>query len=226
MTILVQLLVVILGASILSFLVMGMSQWLRMRHLARFAHEAGMRFFATDAFDVPHRYGALSVMHGGHSPAAHNVVFGRRQGLPLRIFDFRYEVGHGTRRSTRRYLLAVVELERSCRPVLMWNTVDSETCPLAAQAQERLVGCWSCKGDDAASAVMAELMSPLASQGVSLEAGGGLLALHLPNSRRTRHVAALMDMAIAAAGVLQGRQSDQLAGRALEQAGANGAIQS
>ncbi len=144
-----MLLVVALGGSVVSFLVMARRQRRRSRALARQAHQLDLRFSRDDPFDLPGLYGRFAMIAGGHSPHAHNVAYGRVGGRSVRAFDFRYECGHGISRLVRHYNVVVVEMERALSPVLMWHEQDVAAAPLALQRQHWRLESWLCRGDRA-----------------------------------------------------------------------------
>jgi hypothetical protein len=177
------LLIAILAAAIASFFVMGLWQIRRRDALCREATEAGLRFSPSDLFDVPRRYGRFALITCGHSPRGHNVTYGRLSGVPVRAFDFFYELGHGTRRSARRYGVVVAETDLELPPVLMWNDADAELAPLAARPGEGRLGCWSCSGDRRLAEALQEACGGLASAGASVQTSGHVLMLCVPIRR-------------------------------------------
>jgi hypothetical protein len=183
-TILLMALIGALGAVAAGLSVLGLRQHLRTAARARAAHEAGLRFSAQDAFDVPRRCAAFALCSAGHSAQASNVTHGRVGGLPVRAFDFRCEAGHGTRRTTRRYFVVFVE-EPAEPDVLMWNRRDAANAPCAARLGDGAVGEWSCRGDAEQARRLGELAEPLAAAGVSVEARAEGLMLCFPPRRRT-----------------------------------------
>ena len=153
----VAVLVGVLLAASVSFAVMGLGKMLRRRRLARDAHESGMKFFPDDPYDVPRRYADFAVVSSGHSPCANNVTAGRLGGRALRAFDFRCELGHGTRRLTRRYSVAVAETSLAQASLLMWHTGDAELAPMAARDMQGRVGQWSFRGSRALAEAVEEI---------------------------------------------------------------------
>jgi hypothetical protein len=173
-TILLMALMGAAGAAAAGLAVLGLLQRLRRRAMERRAHEAGLHFSAEDTFDVPRRCAAFALCAAGHSPQASNVTYGRVRGLPVRAFDFRYEAGHGTRRSTRYY--GVVLVEAGTRPapalrgdVLMWNGRDAARAPAAAQRPDGTLRGWSWRGDARQARWMADRCEALAASGLSVE---------------------------------------------------------
>lgn len=189
------LLILVLVAAVLAFAIMGALQSRRRAALARTTHEMGLRFAAEDPFDVPGRYGRFALIGAGHSPRAHNVSYGRVGGVRLRAFDFRYEVGHGTRRLTRRYRIVVFEIDRPMPPVLMWHERDLEAAPMPARADTHPLGPWRCRGDRAFAATLARACEAFADDAPSLQADDGMLLLALPEPRRRRARAWSLDRA-------------------------------
>jgi hypothetical protein len=119
----------------------------------------------------------------GHSAQASNIIYGRLQGLPVRAFDFRYEVGHGTRRATRHYHVILVE-EGVSPGVLMWNRRDAANAPAAARDCPPEGGDWCVRGDAGQARRLGDLCSALAEDTVSIEARIEGLMLCFPSRRR------------------------------------------
>lgn len=138
------------GAIVWAALLAGVRR-LRSRRLSRWSHEQGLRFSREDPFDVAVRYAGFALFDGGHSARAENVTYGRLDSMPLRIFDLRFEVGHGTRRVVRRYDVAVVETPDPLPGLLLWDERDLEAAPLAAQVCDGQVGGWRYGGPAAAA---------------------------------------------------------------------------
>ncbi len=177
------LLVVVLIASVISFVVMGLLQHRRTYALGRTAHEKSMRFSPEDPFDVSRRYANFALIGGGHSPRAANVTYGRVGQVGVRVFDFCYELGHGTRRITRRCNVVVVEADFDIPPVLLWSDRDAALGPLAARRRSGHVRCWSYSGRSAVAATVADACSSLAGRAVSIETKGSTLMISGPASR-------------------------------------------
>jgi len=183
----IVLLVGVLVASVVSFAIMGLLQRRRTRRIARKAHEMGMRFSSDDPFDMPRRYAGFALMGSGHSPKAGNVTYGRLDGQPVRAFDFRYEVGHGTRRLTRHYSVIVSETDTPTPPVLMWHEQDAECAPLAVRSSDRQTACWRYVGSEAIASALAEACMPLAEDGLSLQIFGTAVMFCVPKRRGGRY---------------------------------------
>jgi hypothetical protein len=165
----VILLFAVLAVAMAASAVLGLVQARRARALARAAHEAGFKFSPSDPFDVPRRYAGLALISSGHSPRASNVTHGRLKGLPVRAFDFTYEIGHGPRRVTRHYSVVVAETDRRLPPAIIWHVDDGEMSPLPARQPTARVGCWLCSGDEQFSRRLAEACRPVADQAVSAQ---------------------------------------------------------
>jgi hypothetical protein len=176
----------VLLAAVVSFVVMGLRQRRRRRRLARDAHAAGLRFAAEDPFDVPRRYRRFALVEAGHGPQAHNVTYGRVHGLPIRAFDFRYEVGHGTRRLTRHYGVVVAETGLRLPSTLLWNRQDLEAAPLVARRCRRPLGPWTCAGQDELVAKLASAAAGFGEKGGSIQTEEGTVMLCAPAARRQR----------------------------------------
>lgn len=224
-TILVVLLLAAPVAAAVGFAIGGFLQVRRRDRLARAAHEAGLLFSAEDPFDVTRRYARFAIIGGGHGGRATHMTYGRLGGLPVRAFDFRYEIGHGTRRQGRHYAVVAVEALGPVAPLLLWRCGDLDLAPLAArQATERL-GQWDCRGRGAAQAV-AKLPEALARGATGIEVLGpvepgglepagsaegdaaGTLLVWAPVRRGQLYAVRLAD-GLALAEALAGRQSDR-----------------
>lgn len=200
----VMALIAVLIAAVVSFVVMGLVQRRRARVLSRSAHKMGLRFSGDDPFDVPRRYADFVLISCGHSAQAHNVTYGRLAGLPLRAFDFRFEVGHGTRRMTRKYGVIVIETGKESPPALMWNTRDSQCVPLEALRCQARVGCWVCRGEEALVRELGSAADPLAEDALSMQTRGSVLMMWMPAARAGRDYAARLGAAGAIAKALAG----------------------
>ncbi len=179
-TVFVGLLVGVLAASVLTFVVMGLRRLKRTRRLARAAHEQHRRFFVDDPFDVPGRYGEFALISAGHSPRADNVTDARLFGQAARAFDFRCELGHGTRRSTRHYTVLAAETARPVGRVIMWHDNDAELAPLLARCGEGHVGPWRYAGDAALAATLARAAGELSDADASIEVRDRVVLLAAP----------------------------------------------
>jgi hypothetical protein len=168
---LVVLLLAAPAAAVIAFAVGGAIQARRRNRLARAAHEAGLLFSADDPFDVPRRYGDFALIGAGHGGRATNVTYGRLGGLPIRAFDFRYEIGHGTRRHTRHYAVVVVETGAPLPKFSLWSSREDDLAPLAVRQAEGSLGGWDYRGEGA-SRVLASLSGGLARAATGIEAVG------------------------------------------------------
>jgi len=206
------LLVFVLVAACGSFVVMGLMQSRRTRRLRREANELGLRFSVDDPFDVLRRYADFALIGCGHSARAGDVTYGRLGARLVRAFNFRYEVGHGTRRTTRHYNVVVIESEGSFARVLMWNDNDSDAAPLQARAPDGHVGCWSYRGDAEVAAALAEARSQADhQQAESYEMNETGLMVFAPVSGRLHGYSANIARATEAAAVLEGLRTDAVA---------------
>jgi len=185
----VALMVAVLVAASVSFAVMGLSKVLRRRRLARDAHQCGLRFFPDDPYDVPRRYADFAVISSGHSPCANNVTAGGIAGRTLRAFDFRCELGHGTRRLTRRYSVAIAETRQSQPSLLMWHTGDGELAPLAARDVQGHVGQWSFRGSRELAETVEAACRHLGQAQPSVEIRGSVVLIAVPVRRAIRQYA-------------------------------------
>ncbi len=211
----VAVLVGVLLAASISFAVMGFGKVLRRRRLARDAHESGMKFFPDDPYDVPRRYADFAVISSGHSPCANNVTAGRLGGRILRAFDFRCELGHGTRRLTRRYSVVVAETHQVQPSLLMWHSGDADLAPLAARGMQGLVGQWSYRGSRALAEAVESACRHLDQAQSSIEVRGSVVLIASPVRRAIRrHALALDEVAgiLKALGDLAQDQSSSVSG--------------
>lgn len=143
----VIILVVALLAAMVSFVVMGIFHEKRTRMISADAFGRSFRFSREDPFDIPQRYRDFALISCGHSPRAFNVSYGQVDSWTLRSFDFRYEVGHGTRRMSRLYNVTVVDTQLELPDVMMWNDSDGDNAPLEIRQVDGHVGGWSFTGD-------------------------------------------------------------------------------
>jgi hypothetical protein len=169
------LLIGVLVASVVSFVVMGLGQLRRTGSLARRAYELDMHFSASDPFDVPRRYGAFALISSGHGPRAYNVTHGHVRGVPVRAFDFRYEVAHATRRTTRHYAVVVVQTHMPLDKLVMWNVDDVQAVPLSSALGSTRIGKWICSGDLDLARSLVETDAPLVGQATSTEVQNGMV---------------------------------------------------
>ncbi|MFP3937207.1 MAG: hypothetical protein ACLFVW_02615 [Phycisphaerae bacterium] len=202
----------VLFAAVVSVVVMGIRQRRRRLRLSQQAHGSGMRFAAEDPFDVPLRYRHFALIDAGHSPRAHNVTYGRLHGLPVRAFDFRYEVGHGTRRLTRHYAVVVVETGRSLPPVLLWNREDLEAAPLAVRHCRRCLGPWVCGDVTEPARKLAAAAASYGEAGGSVQTRNQALLLCGPEGRRQRRYTAGLEAVSDVVRVLIERGQTQAVG--------------
>ncbi|MFP4355126.1 MAG: hypothetical protein ACLFUJ_08355 [Phycisphaerae bacterium] len=168
------ILVALLVTAILGALLIGLTQSLRSRAMARLAHRQGLRFSSDDPFNVPMRYTEFGLIRSGHSPRAYNVVHGRKH-LPIRLFEFRYEAGHGTHRLTRLYSCIVLDLPAEAPEVLLWHGSDPEGAPLEARQIDGTVGPWTYRGSDEDARKLAEICSELGPLNISIETRGATM---------------------------------------------------
>ncbi len=192
----------LLAVSMSFFVVMGLRQHRRTNALARAAHGAGMQFAPEDLFDVPRRYAGFALIGAGHSPRAHNMTYGRLGGRPIRMFDFRYEIGHGTRRLARHYGVVVAEGAADLPDLLMWHAEDAPLVPLPARQAPRRVARWTCVGDTAAAEKVADTCRPLGDRLASIQARDGSVMVCVPVQRGRRAYAVTPSDAAAVLGVL------------------------
>lgn len=173
----------VLLVAVVTFVVIALAQAHRTRSLRRESRQMGLRFSADDPFDVPRRYADFTLIGSGHSPRACNVTYGRLDGRFVRAFDFRYEVGHGTRRVTRHYKVIVLEATLPGLHLLMWNDDDTASAPLCARAVDGHVASWSYRGGGELAASLAHAQSMAAGQASSFEIGPAGLMIFTPARR-------------------------------------------
>ena len=177
-------LVIALVAAMISFVVMGTRHLGRSRTLARHSHERGMRFSREDPFGVPERYRDFALISCGHSPRACNVSHGQIDSWNVRAFDFRYEVGHGTRRMTCHYSVIVIDTQIDFPNVLMWSDADAEHAPLEVRRSDGHVDCWCFTGSGALADVLRNAAGSLVAEGLSMQVRGSMLMVALPAFHR------------------------------------------
>ena len=178
----------VLIVSVVSFVVMGLRQMRRTNSLARKAHEMDLHFSPSDPFDVPRRYGDFALISSGHGPRAYNVTHGHVRSVPVRAFDFRYEVGHATRRTTRHYAVIVVQTRMALGKLMMWHVDDARAAPLSSGAVR--IGKWLCCGNLELAHALAEVSGPLVDRAASAEVRNDTIMFCIPIVRRRQDYAA------------------------------------
>jgi len=98
----------------------------------------------------------------------------------IRAFDFLYEVGHGTRRMTRRYDVVVIETDRTLPAVLMWSEKDIESAPLEIQNSGENVGGWFSTGQKNQAQALKDACLGMLDPALSLQTCGESLMLFAP----------------------------------------------
>jgi len=99
----------------------------------------------------------------------------------VRAFDFSYDVGHGIRRNTRHYSVAVMETDVGLGDVLMWHKDDAAGSSLeAAQAWEE-TSSWRWRGDRQPVHRLARSCVAVASVGASIQTIRGMLMIFAPS---------------------------------------------
>jgi len=181
-TVLTACLLAVLGGATISFVAMGLAQRHRTRALTGRAHRGGMRFAVDDPFDLPRRYARFALPTCGHSPRARNITYGWLRGLPVRMFDFCCELGHGTRRVTRRCLVATVETDFDLPRLSLWHDEDAELMPLDIQPPDGHIHQWSFCGPRGPAAALAAALGA-AHKAVSVQSDGRTLMISLPVGR-------------------------------------------
>ena len=195
----IVILSVILLAAMIFFAAMGTSRSKRSRWLSRKASEVGLRFSPEDIFNAPRRYSQFAPVRAGHSAQANNLLYGHKDGVSLRAFDFRYEIGHGTKRLTKNYHLIVVETGVEIPSVILWNDLDIAGAPLDVHGTEEHVDGWICLGFRPLADILSRRCLALAQDGLSMQTCGSLLMFCLPNHRRHGNYAGYLEAAVSAA---------------------------
>ncbi|MCK4624807.1 MAG: BatA domain-containing protein [Phycisphaerae bacterium] len=136
------ILILALGVGIVVLIWMGWSRRRRLNMLSRKAGEMGMRFSANDPFDMARRHSGFILASAGHSGRAENIIHGRYDGWHLRAFDYYFEVGHGSRRLSRRYSVIAADTDLDLGDVLMWSDDDTDNVPLIARTPTGRIGQW------------------------------------------------------------------------------------
>ncbi len=188
---------------LLTALAASVAAWIKRRRrrllLSRQANQMGLRFWVSDPFNIPGRYGEMAVIAGGHSPVAHNVTYGQMSGLAVRAFDFHCEVGHGASRATQRWGVVLVEMPHPTAGALLLRGA----CPGLVGRPLRQSPPWMCAGDAAAGAVLAKALSPLEALGdCCIEAHGAALLAALPAAFCAKGYKQALQMLIDAAAAL------------------------
>ncbi len=181
---LTSLLVILLAGVVVGFMVLGLRQRWRRRRLVQRCGASGLDFVPNGPFGAPRQYGDFALMSAGHSPRAENVARGRCSGGRLQAFDLSYEVGHGIRRSSRNYVVVVVEGEYQLGDVLMWHHDDAAGAPLQAAQAERAMTPWVFRGDTATAERLAKVSGDLGGLSASLQALRGVLMICAPAGQR------------------------------------------
>lgn len=165
-----------LGVIILTWL--GLSQRRRGRNLARLAYQIDMRFSASDPFNLVKRYSAFVLFQAGHSLRTRNVIYGRFKGWHLKVFDYQFEVGHGTHRSTRRYSVLSADTDFQMPNVLLWNVEDNEYVPAVLRKPDGQIDGWYILGEVDLAESLAATLGTLAKDGINAETAGGTVMIY------------------------------------------------
>jgi len=174
------ILVVAFLAAVVSFTVIGLRHSAHTKTLSNYAHRRGVLFSHEDPFEIPLRYSQFAIISCGHSPRAYNVMYGQLGHWPGRAFTFRYEVGHGTRRLSRRYGIIVLELGQALPDVLMWNQADKPQAPLEVRAGDKNCDDWTFVGDGDLARTLSRSAQALKDRGLNIQVSGRSLMLAMP----------------------------------------------
>lgn len=188
----ISLLIVVLGASVAAFCAMGLRQRTRRLALAAAAAEMHLEFNSADLNDLPLRYADLALIGSGHSRRADNITTGRIGRWHVRVFDFRYEAGHGVGRLTQHYSAAVVDLADPMDSLLLWHKGDIKNAPLEARFGDGDAGAWTYLGSEAVAHRLAHACAPLSDLAVSAQVERDVLLLCCPAGRGTKAYIQLM----------------------------------
>jgi len=176
--VLVGLLMAVVLAGVAAMVVTSLRQHGRRMRLGQLASQHGLRFSVDDPFDVPRRYADFALVASGHSTAASNVIFGHVEGMPVREFDFQYEVGHGTRRLTRRYGVILLEMPSDPGSLLMWHEEDSP--PVSAGQARQQFGPWIFCGPRTLVEAVAGIGQDLFAKGGCVEVRRSVMLIAVP----------------------------------------------
>jgi hypothetical protein len=207
--VIVAVLLLVLTAALCGFGALGMLHSRRAGALRRDAHEMGLRFSSEDPFDLPGRYAEFALVDNGHSPVASNVSYGRMDGLAVRAFDFRYEIGHGTRRQTCHYDVVVFETDTKLPGTLMWHREDIAFAPLPARQIRGLIGQWTYCGDGQMAARLSAAWGSDVCQGVSMQSRSNAIMMCRPARRVRQRYTQWLKAAIATACAIVPKLEDQ-----------------
>lgn len=181
-----------LAAGIGALAYLGLSQRRRRLRLAQVAHHLGMRFSASDPFQISHRYGGFVLSSAGHSPLADNVIYGRYEGWNLRAFDYRFEAGHGTQRMVRRYSVIVADTDLVLPRTLLWHAQDDELLPLAVGRACEPAGPWAVVEGGPDAPAVAKAFAEFAAEPVNLQTDGSTVIVYSARRRKASEIAPLL----------------------------------
>lgn len=171
-------LIILLGALLAGLGALGWlarSQRRRRLGLSRSAHEVGMRFSATDIFQLSRRYACFVLAQAGHSPVAENVLYGRFDRWQMRLFDYRFEAGHGPRRMVRRYSVIVAETDLHAPRTILWDSRDEQPPPLVVQQPQGQMGRWWVVQGREYAAPLAAAFDEMAAEPLHIQAQDGMI---------------------------------------------------
>ncbi len=181
------------------YIVMGIRRHVSMNDLKRHAARRGVQFSHEDPISILQQQGQFSLLSSGHSPQVCDVMHGRIAQQVLSAFDFRYEVGHGTRRMTRRYHVALLHLPHTCDDLLLWSQGDDSGCPLAVLGKGKTFGAWRYVGSREQAERLAALVQDVSLPAACLEVRGESLLMAVSNPRRRQEYTLWVDKALAIA---------------------------
>jgi hypothetical protein len=130
---------------ILAILLLG--SWLlvryyqRRRALATLAYRLRLRFSAHHDPALPGRLAGLYLMQLGHARRAYHVISGRREDLELIAFDFSYETGLGSDRTSNQASVVVCKTIRVLPSIVALR--DNSFQPLGKFSSFTSLATWS-----------------------------------------------------------------------------------
>jgi hypothetical protein len=188
----------LVGAVLAVMAHLGWAERRRRTGLARLAYPLGLQYSEEDLFDLTGRYLGFVLPSAGHSPRAENVVYGRYGDWHLRAFDYHFEVGHGTRRLSRRYGVMAVDTDWDFPRALLWHVDDLGHAPLAAAQAGARIGPWQASGEGAFAAALAEAFSAFAAEPASIQTLQQTVMVFAPVRWKPSELAGRMDRLAAA----------------------------
>ena len=210
MQIFTALLILAFLGAVVSFALMGLTQSHRSRTLCRRASRLGLRFDADDPFSIASRYGQFALISGGHSCSASNVLHGRLDGRGVKVFDLRFELGHGTCRTARSYRVAILDNDAPLADLLMWHESDMALAPLPARQGVGKALRWFYTGGDELAQCIAAQGQELDARRGSLQVIGNSVLFAVPADNRHDDIASMLPQLVIMVAALAGRLAPQV----------------